>query len=112
MSETSSHIHGNCRCDYSYLRKKGPKFEGETTTQTHYKPYKIEKSPVFEPPKPKTKHYDPEALQTSYKMQYVKPQINPNQDTGLADSKTILESYQAKKANTPFYSETEYKKSF
>lgn len=49
MSETksiassvkSSHQTDNCRCDYSYMRKKGPKFEGETTTQANFKAYPI-----------------------------------------------------------------------
>jgi hypothetical protein len=77
MAETSSsHTHSSaCRCDYSYLRKKGPKFEGETTTQAYYKPYAVERAPTYEVPKPKPKHYDPDVLQTSYKMQYVKPKI-------------------------------------
>lgn len=39
--KSHSHIDSNCRCDYSYLRKKGPKFEGESTTKATYKPYQI-----------------------------------------------------------------------
>jgi hypothetical protein len=44
-------------------------------------------------------------------MQYVKPQL-PQNDTNLVSSNSLIESYQAKKAKVPFYSETEYKKSF
>ena len=111
--KSSSHTHSSaCRCDYSYLREKGPNFQGETTTQAYYKPYAIQKGPVFEAPKPKPKHYDPQVLQTSYKMQYVKPKIPDSEGAGLGTSNSLIESYQAKKAKVPFYSETEYKKSF
>lgn len=111
MSETSSVRAENCRCDYSYLRsKKGPKFEGESSTHAQFKPYQLEKKVAYDVPKPQTKHYDPESLQTSYKTQFTQPK--PSQDTLAGGSSSLVESYMAKKAKVPFYSETEYKKSF
>ena len=56
---SNSHVHDNCRCDYSYLRKKGPKFEGQTTTQAHFKPWAVQKQSSYQIPAVKTKQYDP-----------------------------------------------------
>lgn len=82
----------NCRCDYSYLRRKGPKFEGETTNHASYKPHPIEKQPVYELPKPVKKHYDPDVLKSSYNSQFTKPKVDNYQSSGF-DSNALAQSY-------------------
>jgi hypothetical protein len=56
------------------------------------------------------KHYDPEMLQSSYKTTFTKPNVNSNASSN--DQAILNQYYQNKPKNVPFYSETEYNKSY
>lgn len=61
-------------------------------------------------PKVVQKRYDPELIQSSYKTTFTKPP--PNTTSLNGDQSLVDRYYQNKPKNVPFYSETEYKKSF
>ena len=61
-------------------------------------------------PKVVQKRYDPELIQSSYKTTFTKPP--PNTTSLNSDQPLLNQYYQNKPKNVPFYSETEYKKSF
>lgn len=61
-------------------------------------------------PKVVQKRYDPELIQSSYKTTFTKPA--PNTTSANYNQSLVNQYYQNKPKNVPFYSETEYKKSF
>lgn len=80
------------------------KFVGESTNHHDYIPYKI-KPQSYQPCRYEVqqRHYDPNVLKTSYNNDYEPYKIQPQKSPV---------KYQYTQKKTPFYDETEYKKSY
>ena len=98
-----SYYSGTHRCPPSQRRR----FEGSTTNQDFYKPYRIEAdcapAPTYQI---RQRRYDPETLQTTYNVQYT-PKKGSRVNTDYQERSV---EYVPRKA--PFYGETEYNNSY